>query len=652
MARSPHCHASRLAIIALMAWGTAFAAIPQGSAERPAPLDAEDLGAFFGGLAPYAIRKSDIAGFAIAVVKDGRVIFEKGYGFADVVRGQRMSPTQTLIRPGSITKLFTFTAVMQLVERGKLDLNRDVNAYLDFKISEPFGRPITLIDLMTHTAGFEESEKDVFVAHPSELMTLRDYVQRNVPHCVEPPGTVVAYSNYGAALAGYIVERVSGVPYADYVRENILNPLRMENTTFAQPLPLALAERVSKGYLTASSRHAMPFELVGATPAGALTSTVDDLTHFAIAHLQDGEYAGTRILQTQTARLMHATAFQSAVGLNGYALGFYEESRNGLRIYGHGGDTELFHSDIHLIPGDHVAVVMSFNSNGKDGEVEAVRTAMFRQFLDRYFPYRAVQRPTWPGAREDALRVAGPYVLSRRSTSSFMSLLTIFQQPTVRVDRDGLIEFSFFTGLDGVPKRWREIGPLLYQDESGKGLLKFVTAADGAIRYFISDDFIPVFVFERAPAWQKGVTVLPALIAALIILALASILWPALAIIRRRRGKDFRLTRSLRVLRIGTRLGAIANLGVLLAWLLLIVSASNTIGMLSDTLDPTLTLLYLVGWVAIVLALVGLWNAAAVWLGTSRAISERIAATLLAAAMAFSAWFLIAYHLIDFIYRY
>src|SRR6185312_3263133 len=147
-------------------------------------LTATDLEAFFDGLIPLQIERDDIAGAVVAVVKDGKVLFEKGYGYADVAKKTPVSPQTTLFRPGSVSKLFTWTSVMQLVQEGKLDLDRDVNDYIDFKIPPAYGKPITLRDVMTHTPGFEESIKGLLVSSGVEMEPLGKYLARHLPQRV------------------------------------------------------------------------------------------------------------------------------------------------------------------------------------------------------------------------------------------------------------------------------------------------------------------------------------------------------------------------------------------------------------------------------------------------------------------------------------
>src|SRR6266513_907814 len=190
----------------------------------PSPLTKADFETFLDALIPSQLRNRNIAGAVVSVVKDGQVLFQKGYGYADVEEKKLVLPDQTLFRPGSISKLFTATAVMQLVEQGKLDLDRDVNDYLDFPIPKTYPKPVTLRQLLTHTAGFEDTLKNLFVAHESDLKLLRAYLVNQMPARIFPPGKVPSYSNYGFTLAGYIVERVSGERFERYIENHILKP--------------------------------------------------------------------------------------------------------------------------------------------------------------------------------------------------------------------------------------------------------------------------------------------------------------------------------------------------------------------------------------------------------------------------------------------
>ena len=405
------------------------------------PLTAEDVNAWLDGFMPYALRSSDIAGAVVVVVKDGKVLTEKGYGWADVKARKSVDPERTLFRPGSTSKLFTWTAVMQLVEQGKLDLDRDVNAYLDFKIPPRDGKPVTLRDLMTHTAGFEETFQDAFVSRPSGLTSLGQYLKAHLPERIYPPHAVPAYSNYGATLAGYIVERVSGEPFDEYVERHIFAPLDMTRSSFRQPLPAALKADMARGYVQASG-PAGPYELINVRPAGSLSATGGDMAHFMIAQLQDGQYGAARILQPATAKLMHTATTAYNPPLPAMALGFYHEDRNGHQIIGHAGDTNYFHSDLHLLPNDNVGIFVSVNSLGKAGAAEPLRVALLHEFMDRYFPVAPRLRPAISTQRAHALLLDGGYISSRRWDSDFMRMLSLITPVKVASDAKGVITVS------------------------------------------------------------------------------------------------------------------------------------------------------------------------------------------------------------------
>src|SRR5438477_2969197 len=168
-------------------------------------LDAPDLEAFFDGIIPLQLERSDVAGASVLVMKDGKLLLQKGYGFTNAKDKKPVDPATSIFRLASISKLFTWVSVMQLQEEGRLDLDADVNTYLDFKIRDAFGKPITLRNLMTHTGGFEEETRDIILIKPNSTPTLREFLIANQPRRLFPPGLVPAYSNYGVGLGSYIV---------------------------------------------------------------------------------------------------------------------------------------------------------------------------------------------------------------------------------------------------------------------------------------------------------------------------------------------------------------------------------------------------------------------------------------------------------------
>ncbi len=633
--------------------------LPPRSSQRPAPppaqlpqtpqakpqLTKEDVEAFFDGFIPTELQRDDIAGAVVMVVKDGKVLFAKGYGYSDVKNKKPVTVDATLFRPGSISKTFTWTAVMQLVEQGKIDLNRDVNDYLDFKIPATFGKPITMKDLMTHTPGFEETLKELFVAKSADMRPLQDYIHQHLPEEIFPPGTTPAYSNYGAALAGYIVQRVSGMPFDDYIDKNIFEPLGMHRSTFRQPLPDNLKPMMSEGYEKAS-QPAKSFEFVQAWPAGSLSTTAEDMSHFIVAHLQNGEFNGARILKPETAQMMHSRVFGLAPELNGMAYGFYEESRNGHRIIGHGGDTQWFHSDMHLMPQDNLGFFISLNSAGKPGF--PFRSALWQAFLNRYFPYTPPPGQQVANAAADAKSVTGTYWLSRRSQTTIAAASGL-SQAKVSVNNDGTITLDQAKDLAGNPKHFKEIAPLLFRDVNGQSHLAFLK--DYAGRQIIATD-LPIFVYQPVPALKKQGLNMTVLIFAITMFVLTILFWPVNATLRAHYGYRAELAPAYRRLRSWVRVVCILDLVLLGGFTLWSISVENNIGLLSRQFDFKLHLLQVVGVLGVVGAVISIfycvrsWNDERLWMWT------KIWNTLLMLACVGFAFFLINWHILNFNLNY
>jgi CubicO group peptidase (beta-lactamase class C family) len=608
-------------------------------------LTAQDLEAFLDGIVLLQLERDDIAGATIAVVKDGKLLFAKGYGYADYEKKKPVSAEETLFRPGSISKLLTWTAVMQLVEQGKLDLDRDVNAYLDFKIPDAYGQPITLKNLLTHTPGFEEQIKDLFTTG-SESPNLGKYLKIHIPARIYPPGTVPAYSNYGAALAGYIVERVSGLPFNQYVEENIFKPLGMTHSTFVQPLPLVLAPYMSNGYQLASDGP-KPFEIVVPFPAGSLSSTATDMARVIIAHLQDGQLGDARILRPETARLMHSRLFALDPAANAMAYGFYEESRNGHRIIGHGGDTVYFHSDLHLILDAGVGFFVSYNSAGK-GQISP-RTILWEAFLDRYFPYTPPSQPTLASAKEDAKAVSGTYVLSRRSDTSFLKVATLIGEFTVSPVGDGMIEVAQLTGPNGKPKRWREVAPKTFLEENGHDKLIFKPDQNGRMQLILA---YPFFVGQRVGLFENNMILLVALGISLFIMLLTLLLWPVAWFVRRHYDYKLALTPIERRLRLAVRIVFVLDLFFIAAMAGLVVYGSMHIEFLSDRGNIWFHLAQVIGVLGAIGTLVVLYNAIQSWRNREKRIWGKLQATLFVLVCVGFLWFAFAGNLLHFSSNY
>lgn len=605
-----------------------------------------DLEAWLDGFIPYAINKGDIAGAIVVVVKDGQVLLQKGYGYADVEKKMPVDADRTLFRPGSVSKLFTWTAVMQQVERGKLDLDADVNQYLDFKIPPgPDGEPLRLRNIMTHTPGFEEAVKELISEDESRIQPLGDTLKTWVPHRIFKAGTTPAYSNYATALAGYIVERSSGMSFDDYLDQNIFSPLGMEHASFRQPLPEKLKPEVAQGYEKATDKP-KGYEYINLAPAGSLAATGADMARFMIAHLQNGAYGEQRILSEETAKMMHGTPLTIIPGVNRMLLGFYETDTNGHRIISHGGDTQYFHSDLHLYVDDGVGYFISFNSAGKDGAVGPIRDAFYRYFADRYFPGPAAEGKVDDAtAKQHAAEIAGSYIVSRRAEDNFLSILNLLQPTKVAVNEDGTISVPLLTDLNGEPTKWREVAPYRWREADGKARLA-AEAKDGEVTRFTAEWISPFMVFDRSSGLKGIGWLMPATIVSLAALTLTVVFWPIAAIVRRHYRKPLPYAgREAKAYR-WVRIGALASLVGIGGWIGLIFWLFSNLTMLTSRFDWLVVLLHVVGTIAVFAGLaLALWHLSVVWKAPKRGLGK-LWAVVLAFSTLICAWVAIAYHLV------
>jgi hypothetical protein len=557
-----------------------------------------------------------------------------------------VDPERTLFRPGSVSKLFTWTAVMQQVERGKLDLDADVNQYLDFKIPPgPDGEPIRLRDIMTHTPGFEEVLKELISEDPSGIMTLAEAVKQWVPERIFKAGTMPAYSNYATGLAGYLVERTSGLSFDDYLDQNIFAPLGMIRSSFRQPLPEALMADMAQGYEKATDEPG-GYELINLAPAGSLAATGPDMARFMIAHLQNGAFGTARILSEETAKKMHGTPLTIIPNVNRMLLGFYETSTNGHRIISHGGDTQYFHTDLHLFLDDGVGYFISFNSLGKDGAVGSIRDAFYRSFADRYFPGSGPDgQVAEAAAKEHSAAIAGSYISSRRADSTIFSVLNLLQPVKVVANEDGTISVPLLTDLNGEPTKWREIAPYVWRDTNGKARLA-AEVVDGRVVRFAPEWISPIIYFERSSG-AKGVGwLMPAAVASVAALALTVLFWPVAALVRLRFGRSLPYSGTEAKAYRWVRIGALLSLAAIGGWIATVMAMLDDLSLLSSRLDWWVATLRVLGTIAVLAGLaLALWHLAVVWRAKKRWLGKTWAVVLVFAT-AISLWVALAFHLV------
>lgn len=620
---------------------------PAATAGHGQELTSADLAAFLDGLVPQQIEKADIAGAVVSVVKDGKVLFEKGYGYSDVEKKTPVSPQDTLFRPGSISKTFTWTAVMQQVEQGKLNLDADVNQYLDFKIPPTFGKPTTLRDIMTHRSGFEETIKDLFVGEQRELTPMSQYLPSHLPKEIFAPGTIPAYSNYATTVAAYAVQRVSGQDFYDYVDEHFFQPLNMTRATFRQPLPDSLKPFMSNGYDLGSGKP-KHFEWVEVAPAGSLSASADSMAHWMIMHLQNGKYGDAQILKPETAIEMHARQEGWPASMNAMCLGFYEQNLNGHRVISHGGDTELFHSDLFLILDSNVGLFVSYNSAGRPEHGDS-RGDLYIKFMDRYFPAPPSNEATLASAKEDAQSVAGSYKVSRRFETNILAVTTVLGQAKVLADpKDNTIYLEALKEENGQPRHYREIAPMLFKSVDGPEKIAIVKDKDGRRLLYI--DF-PFMLFQEVDATLDGQALNYIIIGLGIgVVALTILFWPVSAILRKHYKQSLMLDPDARKWRRWAKIACIIDIIYLIGFVW-IFSLLEKLALGSNG-GWKIHVLQTIGLLTGIGALITTVTAIKSWADSTQWVWYKIWNTLLAVGCVGFFWFLVHWHLLNFNLNY
>jgi CubicO group peptidase (beta-lactamase class C family) len=611
------------------------------------PLEKADLAAFFDGLVPLQMERSDVAGATVLVMKDGQELFKKGYGYSDVTKKTPVDPDTSVFRLASISKLFTWVSVMQLAEQGKLDVDADVNKYLDFQIAPAFGKPITLRNLMTHTGGFEEVVHNILVVDPKTASSLRDFLIAYQPHRMYPPGEVPAYSNYGVGLAGYIVQRVSAEPFEQYVSEHIFQPLGMKHSSFNEPLPADLVPYASDGYRANTEKPAIGFEIFQPAPGG-ISSAAGDMERFALALLNGGELDGHRILKTETRDAMWTPQFAASPQLPPACMGFYQTWRNNLRFIGHDGDLIAFHSMFLLEPAQKLVLFVSYNSAGS---AQRNRAELLDGFADRYFP--AYTAPAVQTTSVDQLKnIAGTYQSTRRADSTKFAISNPPGQAVAKVDKDGVLTIDSSKDLRGHTRKWKPIGKDLWQAEGDQARIFAIRDSSGKIVRLAVN--FPGVQLQRVP-WYEHKSFVGISLALSVLILLFVVLASLVRLGRKLLFRDrppFKAQPGTVWISIGPRLAAFTWIIVGIWFAALAANLQNA----DLPAFPTIVrYFWLINWFAVLAVFFSIFALAAgirIWRRADIRTISRLKFSLVAAACVFLTWYSIHWNLIGPVHRF
>ena len=635
-----------LSLVALLVAGPALAqnlaapgrdAVSAPQQQEQGPTDPAELEAFLDDLIAEQMEEHHVPGATVAVVKDGELFFTKGYGYADL-EGQTPVGSRTVFSLGSLSKLVTWTAVMQLAEQGKVELNADINTYLkDVQIPATFPEPITLAHLMTHSAGFEEIATGRFPLEIDSVLPLNANIAERRPARVRPPGTMLGYSNYGASLAGYIVQEVSGTPYEQYVEDNIFGPLGMARSTFRQPLPPALTDDVAVGYAYSRGEHVPRQEWMQGSPAGALASTAADMARFMIAHLQDGSYDEARILQESTAQEMHRLQFSKHPAADGWTYGFMERMVNGERIIWHSGSIGVFRSALILLPERNTGLFVSYNGAGGDvGE-------LMRAFVDHYYP--APPSPTDPqstaGSAATTKRFSGSYRGTRSNETRWEKWLMLVNRVSVSSTPDGTLQT---VGAGRQASQWAATeDPLVFGQIDGSDTLVFEEDGDGNIVGFVVASF-PFEEYVKLDWYETPTFSLLWLLVCLLVLLVNVLFWPVRYLVNRvRHGRVSRESASLST-RLAISVGwSVSALGLLFAVAFLVTSVGPHI---AQGIPPATAALLVIPLIASAGTVAMIILALVVWARRDWSLSWRVYYSLVTVASVAFIWWLYNWNLL------
>ena len=586
------------------------------------------LESFVDGLINGQLKTSKNAAVTLSIVKDGELLLSKSYGLENI-EGIHLTPSKSLFRIGSTSKTITYTAIMQLNEQGKLDLDANVNSYLkDFKIPDTFKNPITIKHILNHTAGFEDGMLGhLFISSIEQIIPLREALEKYMPERIYPVGKYSAYSNFAVSLLGVVIEDVTGIAFDEYIDANIFKPLAMNRSTFKQPLPEFLKSDMTYAYTMVNDIPTpKDFELItNYSPAGGMSSTANDMAQYMMMNLNDGELAGNRILQSTTAKLMQSTSYSPNEQLTGMAHGFMQINVNDHLLFGHKGNTMHFATDMVMDTSENLGIYISSTAGNK------ITSSFVQKIYDRYFPQTPVFLQVPADFSQRAEKYRGEYLSLRSNFTKIEKLLQLTDSLTVAPAGNMLL-------ISGT--RYVEVGKHLFQQLDGKRRVIFIEDKNGNI-VDLNVVNMPHFTWSKAPFYTFSGFNLP-------LLGLSQLVFfiVLLGFLYRRKEYKQRPLVERKAIYISVTT-ACTNI----AFLLIAVITGASLG--SDLyfgLPTVFKIALLLPIIATVLAFVQLYFAVSIWKNEQWSIGKRINYSVVTACAFFMAWFYFFWNILGYQY--
>jgi CubicO group peptidase (beta-lactamase class C family) len=457
--------------ILLIPFRSVSALAPQSSGQAVNTVTPEAVETFMDGFASVYMKELAVPGLAFVMVKDGESYFSKGYGFADVEHQVPFDPENTIVRAGSIVKTVTALAVMQLAEHGKIDLDADVNQYLThFQIPDTFNAPITARELLHYTAGLDNRFIGIRVETADKILPLSEYLAQRLPDRTRLPGIIRAYNDHEIALAGLLVEEVSGMPYDQYVQEHIFKPLGMESSSIY--LSKQSGERVALGYGSSGPYPLNYYYLNDAAGAG-FNTTPADMARYMLMQLGNGKLDGVQVFSEGMMEELHITRFTHHPKLPGIAYTFDEVFWGGRRMLAKSGGAPGFQNRMFLLPAEGVGIYFVYNRDS------TVRLAgkLEQAFLERFFPggQMPAGKESPASDPQEMARYAGYYFdMNDYSDRTIEKVQMLLEQEQVSVNEQGRLQYA-----GGILLRQDRN---LFQWSNGGGYVAFGEDEEGRIK--------------------------------------------------------------------------------------------------------------------------------------------------------------------------
>jgi len=615
---------SVLVLAGMLAVPARSATASSSQSPEPTSLTPEAVEDFMDDFTSVHMKKLEVPGLAFVIVKDEAVFFSKGYGFADAENQVPFEPDKTVVRAGSIVKTVTALALVQLAEQGLIDLDVDINQYLThFQIPDTYDTPITARQLLHYTAGLDNRFIGIRVKSADEILPLADYFAQRLPDRIRPPGEIRAYNDHEIALAGLLVEEVSGMSYDRYVQEHIFNPLGMNDSSIY--LPEQDAERVALGYGSDGAYPLIYYNLNDAAGSG-FNTTPADLARYMLMHLGNGKLDDKQVINESVVEELHTTRFTHHPKLPGIAYAFDETFWGGRRILAKGGGAPGFTNRMLLLLDEGVGVYFVYN---RDSTVH-MAGKLEQAFLERFYPKGkpSVGEEVPATDPEEMARYVGYYIdMNDYSAHSIEKVQALMEQEQVTLDEHGRLKLFGGTLL--------RVDQDLFQWSESGNYVAFGEDKAGRVNYL----FVSRTAFMRVP-WIETFPVQMGILSFSLVTFITALLgWLVSAL--KRQGKYYALSGSVSLIYVSFLVG----MGLLLAP---VFAGADPPWALSFTPSTALLVLLALPVVGVVVTLLLAWQIVRSWKEKRSSWFVRIHNTLILVASSTFLFFLHTWNLLGY----